>query len=260
MAEGTAALDLSGKVAIVTGGARGQGAAEVELLHERGATVIAADVLDEPGEKLAAELGDGVTYAHLDVSSPPAWEALVSDTVATHGRVDVLVNNAGIWATSFIEDETIEEFDRILGVNLRGPFLGMRAVIKPMRAGGGGAIINVASTAGVRGLIGHGSYGASKWGLRGITQVAAAELGASRIRVNTVIPGIIDTPMVEITEERRSRMDHLPISRPGEAAEVAELVAFLASDAAAYISGAEIAIDGASIVGIPATRGMPVPH
>jgi 3alpha(or 20beta)-hydroxysteroid dehydrogenase len=228
-------------------------------MHERGATVIAADVLDDPGKTLADELGERVTYAHLDVSDADSWTELVTATLAAHGRIDGLVNNAGIWAISFIEDETLEQFDRIHSVNLRGPFLGMRAVIKPMRASGGGSIVNVASTAGVRGIIAHGSYGSSKWGLRGLGQVAAAELGASGIRVNTVIPGIIDTPMVEMTAERRERMDHLPISRPGEAAEVAELVAFLVSDAASYITGAEIAVDGGSVVGIPASRNMPLP-
>jgi 3alpha(or 20beta)-hydroxysteroid dehydrogenase len=250
---------LDGKVVIVTGGARGQGAAEVRLLHERGAAVIAADVLDEPGKTLADELGERVTYAHLDVTDPDAWADVVAATVATHGGLHGLVNNAGIWAMAFIEDETLEQFDRIHGVNLRGPFLGMRAAIKPMRASGGGSIVNVASTAGLRGLIGHGSYGSSKWGLRGLGQIAAAELGASGIRVNTVFPGLIDTPMVEISQERRERLDHLPISRPGEPEEVAELVAFLLSDAASFITGAEIAVDGGSVVGIPASRNMPLP-
>lgn len=250
---------LAGKVVIVTGGARGQGAAEVRLLRARGATVVAADVLDEPGKVLADELGEGVTYAHLDVTDADAWADLVAATVAAHGGIHGLVNNAGIWAMSFIEDETIEQFDRIHGVNLRGPFLGMRAVIKPMRASGGGSIVNVASTAGLRGLIGHGSYGSSKWGLRGLGQIAAAELGASGIRVNTVFPGLIDTPMVEITEERRGNLGHLPISRPGEPAEVAEVVAFLVSDASSFVTGAEIAVDGGSVVGIPASRNMPLP-
>jgi 3alpha(or 20beta)-hydroxysteroid dehydrogenase len=252
-------LELDGRVVIVTGGARGQGAAEVRLMHERGATVVAGDVLDDDGKALAAELGAGVTYAHLDVTSADSWADVVGSTLAAHGRIDGLVNNAGIWAIAFLEDETLEQFDRIHSVNLRGPFLGMRAVIKPMRASGGGSIVNVASTAGVRGLISHGSYGSSKWGLRGLGQVGAAELGASGIRVNTVIPGMIDTPMVEITPERRERMEHLPIARPGEAAEVAELVAFLVSDAASYITGAEIAVDGGSVVGIPASRNMPLP-
>lgn len=250
---------LAGKVVIVTGGARGQGAAEVRLMHERGATVIAADVLDEPGKVLADELGERVSYAHLDVTDADSWADLVGATVAAHGGVHALVNNAGIWATSFIEDETIEQFDRIHAVNLRGPFLGMRAVIKPMRASGGGSIVNIASTAGLRGLIAHGSYGSSKWGLRGLGQIAAAELGASGIRVNTVFPGAIDTPMLEFTPERRERMQHLPISRVGDASEIAELVAFLVSDAASYITGAEIAADGGSVVGIPASRNMPLP-
>jgi 3alpha(or 20beta)-hydroxysteroid dehydrogenase len=252
-------LRLDGRVAIVTGGARGQGEAESRLLHSRGATVVVVDVLDDLGEAVAADLGDRARYAHLDVSDADGWEELVRGVLDTEGRIDVLVNNAGIWATAFLEDETPEQFDRIIATNLRGPFLGMRAVIKPMRETGGGAIVNVASTASLRGLIAHGSYGASKWGLRGLGQVAAAELGASNIRINTVMPGAIDTPMVNMTEERKARMQHLPIPRVGSAAEVAELVAFLASDAASYLTGAEIAVDGGSVVGIPASRAMPTP-
>jgi 3alpha(or 20beta)-hydroxysteroid dehydrogenase len=233
---------LDGKVAIITGGARGQGEAEARLFVEEGAQVVVADVLDEPGAELVAELGDAARYVHLDVGEESAWPGVVSLAVDAFGHLDVLVNNAAIHHIVRIEDETLESFERILRVNLVGTFLGMRACAPALRASGRGAIVNISSTAGLLGYAGHGAYGASKWGVRGITKTAAAELGPE-VRANSVHPGPIKTDMLpggRTDENFRS----LPLARAGEPSEVAQLVCFLASDASSYITGGEFCVDG----------------
>jgi 3alpha(or 20beta)-hydroxysteroid dehydrogenase len=240
-------LSLDGKVAVITGGARGQGAEEAMRFNELGARVVLADVLDEDGEALASKLGERAAYRHLDISDPEQWAALMAWVVAEWGRLDVLVNNAAIWATAPIEEQPIDGFDRIISVNLRGTFLGVQAAIAPMRASGGGSIVNIASVAGVRGIPGHAAYGASKWGVRGIGQVAAVELGPDGIRVNTIMPGIIDTPMISSAAGAAAMsVEHLPLRRIGQPNDVAGLVVFLASDASSFITGAEITVDGGS--------------
>jgi 3alpha(or 20beta)-hydroxysteroid dehydrogenase len=249
-------IDLTGRVAIVTGAAQGQGAAEARHFRHLGATVVMADISDEKGEAVASEIG--ATYRHTDVSSAPAWEELMAAVMATHGRLDILVNNAAVHWMRLIEDEKIEEFDRLIGVNLRGTFLGIKSSIAPMRASGGGSIVNIASIAGVRGFQQHGSYGASKWAIRGLTKTAAAELGPSGIRVNAVVPGTINTPMAWGGGEMPEGVsfDHLPLGRVGEAGDIAAMVAFLASDAAGYITGAEVVIDGGATLGIVRRDGQ----
>jgi 3alpha(or 20beta)-hydroxysteroid dehydrogenase len=248
--QGGPTVDLTGRVAIVTGAAQGQGAAEARHFRDLGATVVMVDISDEPGEAVASEIG--ATYRHTDVSSAPAWEELIEAVMAAHGRLDILVNNAAIHWMRLIEDEKIEEFDRLIGVNLRGTFLGIKSAIAPMRASGGGSIVNIASIAGVRGFQQHGSYGASKWAIRGLTKTAAAELGPSGIRVNAVVPGTIDSPMAWGGGEMPADVsfDHLPIGRVGDVEDIAAMVAFLASDAASYITGAEVVIDGGATLGI----------
>jgi 3alpha(or 20beta)-hydroxysteroid dehydrogenase len=233
---------LDGKVAIITGGARGQGEAEARLFVEEGASVVVADVLDEPGARLAEELGDAARFVHLDVTDEGGWTNVVDLATTTYGRLDVLVNNAAIHHIVRLEDETLADFERILRVNLDGPFLGMRACAAALRSSGTPSIVNISSTAGLLGYAGHGAYGASKWGVRGMSKTAAVELGPE-IRVNSVHPGPIKTDMLP---GGRTDADfaYLPLQRAGEPREVAQLVCFLASDASSYITGGEFTVDG----------------
>ncbi|MCK7627122.1 glucose 1-dehydrogenase [Streptomyces sp. RS10V-4] len=243
----TGGVDLDGKVAVITGAGRGQGAAEARLFVASGARVVLGDVREEEGRALAAELGDAARFVRHDVTDADGWRAVTGTAVDAFGRLDVLVNNAALWRTAPVDRETGENFELLLRVNLLGPFLGIRAAVPELRKAGGGSIVNISSTAGLRGIPGHSAYGASKFGLRGLTKSAALDLAADRIRVNSVHPGMIDTPMVadvlgpDPTEQEWPRV---PLRRVGQPDEVAELVRFLASDASAYITGAEFAVDG----------------
>ncbi|MBP2329438.1 3alpha(or 20beta)-hydroxysteroid dehydrogenase [Kibdelosporangium banguiense] len=235
---------LQDKVVIVTGGARGIGAAAAARMARDGAQVVVTDLLSEEGEKTAIEI-EGVFLQH-DVTSEDDWQSVVAATVERYGRVDGLVNNAGVATGSPIESETLEQFERVLKINLTGVFLGLRAVIEPMKAAGGGSIVNIASITGLIGLPGVSGYGASKWGVRGLTKIAATELGQHRIRVNAVNPGVIYTPM---TIERDAQLGEgnfplAPLGRIGVPEEIGEAVSFLISDAASYTTGAEITVDG----------------
>ncbi|MFI6516164.1 glucose 1-dehydrogenase [Spirillospora sp. NPDC050679] len=236
---------LEGKVAIVTGAARGQGAAEARLLAEAGARVVVADVLEE-GREVAAEIGEAARFVHHDVTDAASWAGAVAAATGAFGRLDVLVNNAGIWRTAPVDQETEERFELILRVNLIGPFLGIKAAVPAMRAAGGGSVVNISSTAGLRGIPGHSAYGASKFGLRGLTRSAALDLAPDGIRVNSVHPGAIDTPMVAAAgfERGEGNYDRVPLGRVGVPEDVAGLVLFLASDASSYITGTEFAVDG----------------
>jgi 3alpha(or 20beta)-hydroxysteroid dehydrogenase len=247
---------LDGKLALVTGGARGMGAAEVRRLHDAGAIVVAADVLDDEGELLVKELGDRAHYRHHDVTSEDEWAALVAWVDSEFGRVDVLVNNAGILRFNSITDTPLEEFRTVLDVNLIGTFLGMKTVIPLMKRGGGGSIVNISSTEGLAGTLFCGAYTASKFGVRGLTKVAAIEYGADGIRVNSVHPGGIDTPMTRAVmgeEGREYVAKHVAgLKRMGSAEEVAGVVLFLAGDDSAYCTGAEFVVDG----GVTASAGF----
>lgn len=229
---------LDDRVVLITGAARGQGAAEAELMAELGARVIACDVLDAEGETLAERLGDAVRYHRLDVTESQDWISVVDDVVAEHGRVDVLINNAGAYRRAPLADWTAEQIRNMLDVNLVGPILGMQTVSPVMPDGG--VIVNVASTSAMRRFGGSLPYASSKWGLRGASRSAAIEL-APRIRVNCVVPGAVDTPMIDADS---LDLTHLPIPRAARPEEIARIVAFLAADAAGYCTGAEFVVDG----------------
>lgn len=237
---------LTGKVAIVTGAARGMGAAEASLFVREGAYVVLADVNDDLGQALAESLGERAEYVHLDVSDERAWSALVERTEADQGHIDVLVNNAGISRENSVDHFDREQFDLMVGVNQLGMMLGMRAVAEPMRRAGGGSIVNISSIAGVRGEPDMMAYTGTKFAARGITQVAAAELAADNIRVNVVNPGVVATPMHEQNSPEREAWlsQRIPLKRFGRPEEVAQTVLFLASDEASYITGADILVDG----------------
>jgi len=236
---------LDGRVALVTGAGSGtgQGAAEARRFVAEGGRVILTDIADEQGAATAAELGDRALYLRHDVTREDEWEAVVGETVERFGRLDVLVNNAGVWLDKGLLDTRPCEFRRVVEVNQVGVFLGMRAAAPAMRAAGGGSIVNISSTAGLRGTGMPHAYAASKWAVRGMTKAAAAELAPDRIRVNSVHPGFIDTPM--ISGGHSDLAARVPLGRLGTPEEVADLVLFLAADASGYVSGAEIAIDGA---------------
>ena len=238
---------LDGRVALITGGARGQGAAEATLFAAEGATVFLTDVLDDEGEKTAAACG-GV-YLHHDVTSESRWEDVVQAILKDHGRLDILVNNAGIFKLGSVVTTTLEDYRQVIEINQVGVFLGMRAVAKPMIERGSGAIVNISSVAGMQGSPGAIAYGASKWAVRGMTKSAATELGRYGIRVNSIHPGIIETPMLHQIPAFESGnaerwVRRIPAGRVAEAHEVAKLALFLASDESSYSSGAEFIIDG----------------
>jgi 3alpha(or 20beta)-hydroxysteroid dehydrogenase len=247
---------LDGKVALITGGARGMGKAHARHFVAEGARVVIGDVLDERGEYVAGKLGaDRCRYVHHDVTSEDEWAAAVAATIDAFGRVDILVNNAGVLTHATIADTTLAEFRRVLDINLVGCFLGVRAVIEPMTAAGGGSIVNVSSIEGFAGAAGLSAYSASKFGIRGVTRAAAQELGKFGIRVNSVHPGGVMTRMVMESAQAFSSVDpvefinNMPIPRFAEPVEISRLVAFLASDDASYSTGAEFVADGGILSG-----------
>jgi 3alpha(or 20beta)-hydroxysteroid dehydrogenase len=244
---------LQGKVAIVTGGARGMGAATSRLFAQEGAKVVIADVLDAEGEKLAQELKGSAIFQHHDVSDEASWRNTVDKAIATFGQVDVLVNNAGILLFKTLLETSKAEYERVLGINLTGMFLGIKAVAPHMIGRGKGSIVNVSSTDGMKGANGLGAYSSSKWGVRGLTRVAAMELGHKGVRVNSIHPGGIDTamgnPYAEDRSEVNKRYGFVPAQRVGDPSEAAQCSLFLASDDSSYCCGAELAVDGGMLTG-----------
>jgi 3alpha(or 20beta)-hydroxysteroid dehydrogenase len=232
---------LANKVALITGGARGQGAAEGALFSAEGATVFLTDVRVEEGEKAAAAAG--AAFLEHDVTSPSRWREVIDHVVARTGRLDVLVNNAGIFHAASMADTALETWERLVAVNQTSVFLGMQAVAPQMKAQRSGSIVNISSVAGIRGTAICFAYGATKWAVRGMTRSAAQELGPFGIRVNSIHPGIIDTPMLEghpIAEMTAG----FPLQRVAHADEVARLALWLASDENSYATGSEFVIDG----------------
>jgi len=241
-------FDLSGRIAVVTGaGSRaGQGAAEARALAAHGAFVLVADLPSSDGEAVAADIGSSASFQPLDVTDSDEWSELRRRVEREFGRVDVLVNNAGIWLAKGLLDTSPDEYDRVVAVNQRGVFLGMSTLAPLMVQRGSGSIVNTSSTAGLKGGGMPHAYAASKWAVRGMSRAAAAELAPHGVRVNAIFPGFVATPMIEGGSAVLDELAKLvPLGRVAQPEEIAQVVLFLASDASAYVSGAEIAIDAA---------------
>ena len=246
---------LEGKVALISGAARGIGEADARLFVAEGAKVVLGDVLDSEGQKAAADLGQDASYVHLDVTRPESWAAAVAHVLERFGRLDVLVNNAGILRFESIEETSLETYEAVIRVNQIGAFLGMKAALPALRAAGGGSIVNISSTAGLEGMHGLVGYCASKFAVRGMTKVAALEFGADNIRVNSVHPGGTATALVTaVGSDAPSQEEYeppQPIKRIADPSEIAEMVLWLASDASSFCTGAEFVVDGGMTAGPP---------
>ena len=242
---------VSGKVAIVTGAARGMGEAHARRLIEEGAQVMLTDVLDAEGEAAAKALGPNARYMHHDVSRESEWKAVVAATEAAFGPITVLVNNAGIVLNGPIESHSEADYRKVIDVNQVGVFLGMKSVLPSMKRAGGGSMINVSSIAGFVGIWGAPGYTASKFAVRGMTKSAAIEFAPFNIRVNSIHPGMIRTQMSVAEGEGAAQMEMLvnsaPAARRGEAEEVSAVVILLASDETRFSTGAEFVVDGGFI-------------
>ena len=244
-------MRLEGKVALITGGARGQGAAESRLFAREGAKVVIADVLDADGMAVAAqinELGGDATYVHLDVSSEDDWQQAIAAAVSAYGKLDVLVNNAAIWRGGHVADTTSEQWDTVLDINAKGVFLGTKLAIPEMRKAGGGSIVNISSTAGLVGSLTSSAYSASKGAVRLFTKSTAVQYGAENIRANSIHPGPIDTAMGDqVWPDANSReevIERTVLKRIGAPEDIANGALFLASDESSFMTGSELVIDG----------------
>jgi 3alpha(or 20beta)-hydroxysteroid dehydrogenase len=237
---------LDGVVALISGGASGLGRAQARLFAAEGAGVVVGDVDEERGLALAEEIGGAAAFARLDVAEPSDWQAAITAAEQAFGGLTAMVGNAGVYGTETLIETDPEEWDRIQRVNQRGTYLGMRAVMPVLEARGGGSIVNVSSVAGTRGMNYMFSYGVSKWAIRGIGRYAAVEAAAKGVRVNTILPGVIDTPMQQTnSEETIAALKQLiPMQRIGRPEEVAAAALFLISDEASYITGVELPVDG----------------
>ncbi len=247
---------LAGKVALITGGAGGMGAAQAALFIAHGAEVAIADINDERGKELAQQLGDKALYLHLDVSEESDWLEAVDAVQQRFGRVNVLVHNAGISPKpKNIEQLTVAEYERVIRINQLGTFLAIKSLIEPMKTAGGGSIITLASTAAIDGVSGLSPYSSSKFAVRSLTKVAALELAREGVRVNTIIPGPIDTEMNRETgawgfDLRPLFAKSNPMGRMGSADEIAYMASFLASDASSFCTGGEYPVDGGQGAGV----------
>ncbi|MEB4616417.1 glucose 1-dehydrogenase [Leucobacter sp. M11] len=241
---------LDGKVALITGGSMGMGAAHVRGLVAEGARVMIADIAEARGRDLAASLGDSAAFVSLDVTDAEQWRAAVEATVSRFGGLNVLLNNAGIFHAGSIAETTREQWDRTLAINLTAAFLGLQAALPALQRGTPSSVINVSSTAGIESYGGQAAYSASKWGLRGLTRSAALDLAEDGIRVNSIHPGGVATPLIEafrtLSEEDTVGSTLSRFARPEE---ITGLVVYLASDEASFVTGAEIVIDGGITAG-----------
>lgn len=242
---------LKNKVALISGGARGQGAAEARLFVNEGAKVVIGDVRDDLCQATASEINkalgtQAVNAVHLDVTRAADWRGAVDISIRSFGGLDVLVNNAGIFNMSGLEDTSEELWDSIVNINQKGVWLGMKEAVAAMRKRGGGSIINISSVAGLTGSTGSTAYHGTKGAVRLLTKAAAVQYGPEKIRVNSVHPGIINTEMIDIIPVRmRSELSHVvPLRREGTPEDVAKLVLFLASDDSSYCTGSEFVVDG----------------
>ena len=245
-------MRLEGKVALISGGARGQGAAEAKLFAGEGAKVVFGDILDDLGKQVEAEIhevGGEALYVHLDVTNAADWASAVEAAVSRYGRLDVLVNNAGITIRKNVEDTTEEDWDRIMAINAKGVFLGTKQAIPAMRESGGGSIVNISSTAGLVGSPYSGaSYAATKGAVRLFTKATAIQYATEGIRCNSVHPGLLETPMTQDmladAAHREERTQRIPLGRVGTAEDIAYGVLYLASDESSFVTGSELVIDG----------------
>jgi 3alpha(or 20beta)-hydroxysteroid dehydrogenase len=240
---------LEGRVALVTGGARGMGEAHARALAAEGARVVIGDVLADEGAALAADLGDHARFVALDVTEEASWQAGVAFAEEAFGPVSVLINNAGVLAIEPIAELAYAEWRRVIDTNLTGAFLGMKTVHPSMRRAGGGAIVNVSSMAAYIAVAPASAYTASKWGLRGLTKAAALEFGPDNIRVNSIHPGMIMTPMIEGAADEATQSARYPIPRFGRSEEVATTMLHIVCDAT-YSTGSEFCVDGGILAGI----------
>jgi 3alpha(or 20beta)-hydroxysteroid dehydrogenase len=238
---------LEGKVALISGGARGLGEAFARAMVTQGAQVVLGDLLDDAGEALASELGEGAAYVHLDVTDRGQWDRAVATAVDRFGKLDVLVNNAGIVVFGPIGEHTPEDFDRIIAVNLTGVFNGIHAAVGALKAAAPASIINISSTAGLQGYANLSGYNASKFGVRGLTKSVALDLGTAGVRCNSIHPGLVVTPM---TQELDAPQRHVAMRRAGQPPEIAALAVYLASDESSFCTGAEFVADGGEMAGL----------
>lgn len=254
---------FDGKTVLISGAARGQGSSHARAFIAEGANVVVADIREERGRALAEELGENAAFIKLDVRIPGDWDATVREAERRFGPVSVLINNAGILAPAVaIADSDPEDWNEVIASNLTGPYLGIRAVVPSMRKAGSGAIVNIASTSGHVGTAMLAPYVSSKWGVRGLTQTAAIELARDRIRVNSISPGVINTPLIttalrpgEVPVSDHFSADPFAIPRMGEPEEVTKLVLFLTSENAAFITGSDYVIDGGMLLGpVPSAK------
>jgi len=248
MGEDRSGTRLAGKVALISGGARGMGAAHARAMVAEGAKVVLGDVLDDEGAAVAAELGDGAAaYVHLDVTDRQQWADAVAATVERFGRLDVLINNAGIVNWGPIGEYTPEQWDTIIAINLTGVFNGINAAVEALKSSAPSSIINISSTAGLQGYAPIPGYNAAKFGVRGLTKSVALALGADNVRCNSVHPGMVATPM---TEGLQRAQRHVALGRVGEPMELSNLILFLASDESSFCTGAEFVADGGETAGL----------